>query len=64
MNAEVPKGWAVGDVLIAAQHTGPLTPSLADPGFSRDDNPFPAHALCGLFQLWAPDDLSWAAYSV
>lgn len=30
MDAEVAKGWAAGDVLVAAQHTGPLTLSLAD----------------------------------
>lgn len=46
MDAEVPTGWAAGDVLIAAQHTGPLTLSLADPAFSRDDNPVqPMHCV-------------------
>lgn len=52
------KGWAAGDVLIAAQHTGRLTLSLADPAFSRDDNPvrpmhFVVHSSCEPQMIWA-----------
>lgn len=54
MDAKVAKGWAAGDVLVAAQHTGPLTLSLADPlFFLSDDNPVPP-TPCVVHSNWEP----------